>query len=55
MERIRRTFNFQHKKKENMSKNTPENKLRQWQNDEKSVRAGNCSFHVKVNIVVTNQ
>jgi hypothetical protein len=64
MDRLRRTLSFRSKKKENISTDTPsstlttkngnntktaEGKPLQWQDDEKSVRVGNCSFHVKVN------
>ncbi|CAF4531904.1 unnamed protein product [Rotaria sp. Silwood1] len=63
MDRLRRTLSFRNRKKENISNNnnlnistnkngtnhniTSENKPLQWQVDEKSVRMGTCSFHVK--------
>ncbi|CAF0865767.1 unnamed protein product [Rotaria sordida] len=63
MDRLRRTLSFRHRKKENISNNnhlntstnqnnkrhniTSENKPLQWQDDEKFVRMGACSFNVK--------
>ncbi len=50
MDRLKRTVSFNNNKKENLSiKN--ENKPLQWQDDQKSVRIGRCSFNVKVNIL----
>ena len=55
MDRLKRTFSFHQKKKDNTStnnKNTTnknEKKPIQWHDDDKSVRDGTCSFNVKVN------
>lgn len=63
MNRLKQTFSFRHRKKENSLANknhsnknvtnhqiTGDSKPLQWQEDERSVRVGICSFHVKVRI-----
>ena len=68
MDRLRRTLSFSSKKKQNMLDNTHsstsstknENNTKttgskplQWQDDEKSVRVGNCNFNVKVKLNIS--
>ena len=63
MNRLRRTLSFRNRKKEKLSNNdhssslpnkkekqkiTNESIPLQWQEDEKNVRTGTCSFYVKV-------
>ncbi|CAF1095875.1 unnamed protein product [Didymodactylos carnosus] len=45
MDRLRRTLSF--RKKKTTKANSTENKPQQWQEDEKHVRIGACSFNVK--------
>jgi len=44
MERLKRTFSMRKKHDTNIESNKPH----QWQEDERKVREGSCSFQVKV-------
>jgi len=44
MERLKRTFSMRKKRDTNIESNKPH----QWQEDERKVREGSCSFQVKV-------
>ncbi len=55
IDRLRRTLSIRNRKKENTGPSSIKNgtkakKPLQWQEDEKSVRVGTCSFNVKVKI-----
>lgn len=48
MNRLRRTFSFRKRKKQNKSEAGDSSKPQQWLDDEVKIKEGFCSFQVKV-------